>query len=79
MAKKGIKYSYKLGGMSASLTTFICTAIIFVNARGVISMNTLIYALKIVVPAAIVVGYFGFQVGKIFDSTKKKKKLSSYK
>lgn len=79
MASKGIKYAYKIGGMSASLTTFICTAIIFVNTRGVISMATLLYALSIIVPAALIVGYLGFQIGKIFDSTKKKKKLRRFK
>ena len=74
MKNNNIKYAHKIGGMLASLTAFICAALIFINAQ-VITMATLIYALSIVVPAVLVVGYLGFQIGKIFDTKKKKKKL----
>lgn len=74
MDNNGIKYSHKIGGMLASLTAFICTALIFFNSP-VITMATLIYALSIIVPAVLIVGYLGFQIGKIFDTKKKKKKI----
>ena len=76
MSAKKISYSHKISGMLASLTAFVCTAMIFFNNR-VMTLGTLIYALSIIVPAVIVVGYLGFQIGKIFDSTKKKKSLTS--
>lgn len=79
MAANGIKYAYKLGGLAASLTVFLCSALIFFNNQGHMNINTLIYALGIIVPAGAIVGYLGFQIGKIFDSAKKKKKLSKFK
>ena len=74
MGNNSIKYSHKISGMLASLTAFICTALIFLNAQ-VITMATLIYALSIIVPAILSVGYLGFQIGKIFDTKKKKRNL----
>ena len=76
MGTNNNKYAKKISGMLASLTAFICTALIFYNHK-VMTMATLIYALTIIVPAVVVVGYLGFQIGKIFDSTKKKKSLTS--
>lgn len=78
MATKGITYAVKFSGMLASLTTFLCCAIIFTKTKGVIDMGTLIYALCTVIPAAITVGTFGYLIGKIFDGTKKKKKLNKF-
>lgn len=77
MDNKSIKYSHRISGMLASLTAFICTALIFFNSP-VITMATLIYALKIIVPAVLVVGYLGFQIGKLFETKKKKKKNSNF-
>lgn len=75
---KGIKYATKLSGMSASLTVFLCSAIIFARTKGVIDLNTLLYYLYIVVPGALIVGFLSFYIGKIFDSKKKKKKLNKF-
>ena len=71
------KYSQKISGMLASLTAFLCTALIFFNAE-IITLSTLLHALSIIVPATLIVGYLGFQIGKIFDSTKKKNKLNRF-
>lgn len=71
------KYAKKISGMLASLTAFICTCFIFYNAS-VITMGTLLYALSIIVPAVLVVGYLGFRIGKIFDSKKKNKSLARF-
>lgn len=76
MTTNKIKYSQKLGGMSASLTVFLCTTIIFLRAES-ISMSLLLYALSIIVPAGLITGYLGFKTGQIFDSTKKKKSLKN--
>lgn len=78
MAAKGITYAIKFSGMSASLTVFLCCAIIFTRTRGIIDLNTLLYALCIIVPGALIVGTLGFYIGKIFDGTKKKKKLNKF-
>lgn len=77
MAFKGISYSKRFCGMLASLTTFLCSLIIFVNSP-VITLNVLIYALSIIVPAALITGTLGYYIGKIFDSTKKKRKLNKF-
>lgn len=79
MAANGIKYAYKLGGLAASLTVFLCSALIFLNNQGHMNINTLIYALGIIVPAGLVVGYLGFQIAKYLIPLKKKKKLSKFK
>ncbi len=71
------KYALKISGMLASLTAFLCTTLIFFNAE-IITLSTLLYALSIIVPATLIVGYLGFQIGKIFDSTKKKNKLNRF-
>lgn len=73
-----IKYSKKICGLLASLTAFICALLIFLNAP-IITMGTLIYSLKIIVPAVLIVGYLGFKIGNIFDTKKKKKSLSRLK
>ena len=78
MAGKGITYATKLGGMAGSLTVFLCCANIFVRTKGEIDLSTLFYAIKIVVPAGFVVGYLAYRIGKIFDGTKKKKKLNKF-
>ena len=78
MAEKGITYAVKFSGMSASLTVFLCCAIIFVRTRGEIDFNTLLYSLYIVVPAGVIVGFLGYYPGKIFDGTKRKKKLNKF-
>lgn len=75
---KGIKYATKLSGMSASLTVFLCSAIIFARTKGVIDLDTLIYYFCIVVPGAFIVGFLSFYIGKIFDTKKKKKKLNKF-
>ena len=77
MAGKSITYAQKLGGMLASLTTFVCCCIIFLTIR-TMTMNDLIYALSIIIPAAVITGFLGFQIGKIFDSKKKKKSLNKF-
>ena len=77
MGSSSKKYAYKISGMLASLTAFLCTALIFFNAE-IITLSTLLYALSIIVPATLIVGYLGFQIGKIFDSTKKKNKLNRF-
>lgn len=63
--------------MLASLTTFLCSAIIFVRSE-TITLNVLIYALSIIIPAAFLTGFFGYYIGKIFDSTRKKRKLNKF-
>lgn len=78
MAGKGINYAIKFSGMLAGLTTFICCASIFVRTRGDMNMGTLFYTLTTVIPAALIVGTLGFYIGKIFDGTKKKKKLNRF-
>ena len=78
MAGKGITYATKLGGMAGSLAVFLCCANIFIRTKGEIDLTTLLYAFKIVVPAGFVVGYLAYRVGKIFDGTKKKKKLNKF-
>lgn len=75
MTTEKIKYSKKISGLLASLTAFICTTLIFLNAP-VITMNTLIYALSIIIPATLIVGYLGFKIGNIFDTKKKRKSLT---
>lgn len=42
------------------------------------NMGTLFYTLTTVIPAALIVGTLGFYIGKIFDGTKKKKKLNRF-
>lgn len=79
MAGKSITYATKLGGMAGSLTVFLCCANIFVRTKGGIDLSTLVYALKIVVPAGLIVGYLTFKIGKIFDNTKKKKKKNNFR
>ena len=71
------KYSQKISGMLASLTAFLCTALIFFNAE-IITLSTLLYALSIIVPATLIVGYLGFQIGKILKKKKKKNKLNRF-
>lgn len=78
MATKGITYAQKFCGMSASLTIFVCSSIIFLRTTTSIDMNTLIHAICIVAPAAFIVGTLGYYIGKIFDGTKKKKKLNKF-
>lgn len=74
---KGINYSKRFCGMLASLTTFLCSLIIFVKSE-TITLNVLIHALSIIVPAAFVTGVLGYYMGKIFDSTRKKRKLNKF-
>lgn len=71
MTKDKLKYSKKISGLLASLTAFICTTLIFLNSP-IITMGTLLYALSIIVPAVLIVGYLGFKIGNIFDKKKKK-------
>lgn len=78
MAEKGITYAAKLGGMAGCLTVFLCCANIFIRVKGEADLSTLIYTLTIIVPAGLIVGYLAYRVGKIFDSTKKKKKLNKF-
>lgn len=75
---KNVTCAKKLCGMSASLTVFLCSAIIFVKTKGEINFETLLYTLYIVVPGALIVGMLGYYTGKIFDGTKKKKKLNKF-
>ncbi len=77
MAGKSITYAQKLGGMLASLTTFVCCCLLFLTLQSM-TMNDLIYALSIIIPAALITGFLGFQIGKIFDSKKKKKSLNKF-
>lgn len=78
MTTKGITYAQKLCGLSASLTVFLCSVIIFIRTNTMMDMNTLIYALCTIIPAGVIVGTFGYLIGKIFDGTKKKKKLNKF-
>ena len=71
MTTDKLKYSKKISGLLASLTAFICTTLIFLNSP-IITMGTLLYALSIIVPAVLIVGYLGFKIGNIFDKKKKK-------
>lgn len=77
MAGKIITYAQKISGMLASLTAFLCTAIIFLKSS-TINMTVLIYALSIIVPATLATGVLGYFIGKIFDSKKKKKSLNNF-
>lgn len=77
MGSKSITYSLKISGLMASLTAFVCTALIFLKSQ-TINMTVLLHALSIIVPATIVMGYLGHLIGKIFDSTKKKKSLKKF-
>lgn len=77
MAEKGITYSTKISGMLASLTAFLCTVIIFLKST-TINMTVLIYALSTIIPATLSMGVLGYLIGKIFDSTKKKKSLNKF-
>ncbi len=74
---KGVNYAKRFSGMLASLTTFFCAAIIFVRSSE-ININVLIYALSIIIPAALMTGFLGYYIGKIFDSTRRGKKLKKY-
>lgn len=74
MASKGISYAVKISGMSASLTVFLCTTIIFLKSH-TINMSVLLYALSIIIPAGIATGFLGYYIGKTFDSARKKKSL----
>ena len=76
MIKSGITYSKKFCGMMASLTAFVCGALIFARST-VFDLDLLLHGLSIIIPAAIVVGYLGFQIGKIFDLPRKKRSLDS--
>ena len=75
---KNITCAKKFCGMSASLTIFLCSAIIFVKTKGMINFETLLYTLYIVVPGALIVGTLGYYTGKIFDGKKKKRKLNKF-
>lgn len=77
MALKGINYAKRFSGMLASLTTFLCSIIIFVKSSE-ITLDVLLYALSIIVPAAVLTGVLGYYIGKIFDSTRKKRKLKKF-
>lgn len=77
MEKKTITYAQKISGMLASITAFLCTGIIFLNSS-TMNMNVLLYALSIIVPATLIMGFLGNLIGKIFDSTKKKKTLNRF-
>lgn len=77
MAPKGINYAKRFSGMLASLTTFLCSIIIFVKSSE-ITLDVLLYALSIIVPAAVLTGLLGYYIGKIFDSTRKKRKLKKF-
>ena len=74
---KGVNYAKRFCGMLASLTTFVCAFIIFVRSSE-INIDVLFYALSIIIPAAVITGVLGYYIGKIFDSTKKRKKLKKY-
>ena len=41
-------------------------------------LASLLYALSIIVPAALITGILGYYIGKIFDSTRRGKKLKKY-
>lgn len=77
MGEKGITYSMKISGLLASLTAFICTALIFFKSS-TINMVMLIHALSIIIPATIIMGFLGHLIGKIFDSTRKKRSLKKF-
>ncbi len=77
MAGKIITYSQKISGMLASLTAFLCTTIIFLKST-TINMTVLLYALSVILPATLAMGFLGYFIGKIFDSTKKKKSLNKF-
>ena len=74
---KGVNYAKRFCGMLASLTTFVCAFIIFIRSAE-ITLDVLLYALSIIVPAAIITGGLGYYIGKIFDSTRRGKKLKKY-
>lgn len=74
---KGVNYAKRFSGMLASLTTFLCALIIFVRSAE-INLSVLLYALSIIVPAALITGILGYYIGKIFDSTRRGKKLKKY-
>ena len=74
---KGVNYAKRFSGMLASLTTFLCALIIFVRSAE-INLDVLLYALSIIVPAALITGVLGYYIGKIFDSTRKGQKLKKY-
>ena len=78
MAKQEFTNAKKISGMAASLTVFLCSAIIFVRTKGLIDLNTLLYSLYIIIPGAVIVGWLGYNIGSIFDNTKKKKKLNKF-
>jgi VIT1/CCC1 family predicted Fe2+/Mn2+ transporter len=78
MSKSHITYAQKLSGMLASLTAFLCSAIIFVKSSA-ITMSVLIHALMTVIPATVATGVLGHMIGKIFDSAKKKKSLNQFR
>jgi len=78
MTTDKLKYSKKISGLLASLTAFICTTLIFLNSP-IITMGTLLYALSIIVPAVLIVGYLGFKIGNIFDKKKKKSLFKNVK
>lgn len=76
MIKSGITYAKKFSGMLGSLVAFICGVLVFLRSS-VFDLNTLLHGVCIMAPAAIVVGYLGFQIGKIFDVPRRKKSLNS--
>ena len=78
MEEKKFTYSKKISGLLASFTAFVCSAIIFLRTQGNMSLNTLIYSLGIIISGSLIVGYLGGQIGKIFDGSKKKKKLNKF-
>ena len=78
MAENKFTYSKKISGLLASFMAFVCSAIIFVRTKGDISLPTLIYSLGIIVSGTVAVGFLGHHIGKIFDGSKKKKKLNKF-
>ena len=74
MEEKKFTYSQKISGLLASLTAFVCSAIIFLRTQGNMTLNTLLYSLGIIVSGSVVVGLLGHYIGKIIEGSKKKKK-----
>lgn len=74
MSNNTFNYEKKISGMLASLTAFLCTIIIFIKSSA-IDLSVLIHTLTIVIPATFAMWILGSWIGKILDSTKKKKSL----
>lgn len=76
MIKAKFTYAKKLSGLFASFTVLVCGGFIY-SQPGAFDLNNLIRGLLIIVPAALTIGFLGYNIGKIFDGTKKKKSLTN--